>query len=115
MAQQRYARLRADVDAKVRRGAWYKVLATDGLNVTLQVNKRSVILLKALLEVVDRPPPKWTVVETPAKGRAKLGERYGVCPSCGERTPLAKKVKRLQCANCKWEFEVAWGESYLPR
>jgi ribosomal protein S27AE len=115
MAQQRYARLRADIDTKVRRGAWYKVLATDGLNVTLQVHKRSVTLLKALVEVVDRPPPKWTVVETPAKGRAKLGERYGVCPSCGERTPLAKKVKRLQCTNCKWEFEVAWGESYLPR
>jgi len=55
------------------------------------------------------------VVETPAKGRAKLGERYGVCPSCGERTPLAKKVKRLRCANCKWEFDVAWGEPYLPR
>ncbi len=60
MAQQHYARLRADIDTKVRRGAC-------------------------------------------------------VCPSCGERTPLAKKVKRLQCANCKWEFEVAWGESYLPR
>jgi len=66
-----------------------------------------------LLEMVDRPPPRWTVVETPPKGRAKLGERYGVCPSCGERAPLAKKPKRLQCAHCKWEFEVAWSESYL--
>ncbi len=81
---QRYARLLADVDAKVRRGAWYKVVATDGLNAA------------------------------PAR-RAKLGERYGVCPSCGERAPLAKKPKRLQCAHCKWEFEVAWSESYLAK
>lgn len=114
MTNQRYARLRADVDTKVRRGAWYKVLATDGLTVTVEVNKRPVKLVKALLEIVDRPPPRWTVVETPAKGRGKMGERYGVCPSCGERAPLAKKVKRLQCAHCKWEFDVAWSESYLP-
>jgi ribosomal protein S27AE len=115
MAQQRYARLRADVETKMRRGAWYRVLSADGLNVTVEVNKRPVVFLKALLEVVDRPPPRWTVVDTPAKARLKLGERYGVCPSCGERAPLAKKVKRLQCKHCKWEFDVAWGESYLPR
>jgi len=115
MPQQRYARLHADVDTKMRRGAWYKVLATDGLNVTVDVNKRPVTLLKALVEVVDRPPPKWTVVQTPAKGRPKLGERYGVCPSCGERTPLTKKPKRLRCAHCKWEFEVDWSGSYLTK
>jgi hypothetical protein len=112
-----YARLREDVNIRLRRGAWYRVLKVEGLKAILQVGGRHVLVAAALLEIVKRPPPRWTVVTQSLdhlrKAPRSLGERYGVCPSCGERAPLGNRVRRLRCASCKFEFEVAWDEGYL--
>lgn len=117
MTDRLYARLREDVNVRLRRGAWYRVLKVEGLKAILEVNGRHVLVAAALLEIVKRPPPRWTVV-TPGPGNARkappaLAGSYGVCPSCGERAPLAKRVRRLRCEYCKYEFEVAWDEAYL--
>jgi ribosomal protein S27AE len=117
MTERLYARLREDVNIRLRRGAWYRVLKVEGLKAILEVNGRHVLVASALLEIVKRPPPRWTVVTQDASGARKappaLAERYGVCPSCTERAPLAKHVRRLRCPYCKYEFEVAWDEAYL--
>lgn len=112
-----YARLREDVNLRLRRGAWYRVLKVEGLKAILLVGGRHVLVASALLEIVKRPPPRWTVVTQTAdymrRAPRALAERYGVCPSCGERAPLAHRVRRLRCASCKFEFDVAWDEGYL--
>ena len=115
--QRLYARLREDVNIRLRRGAWYPVLKVEGIKAILHVGGRNVVVAAALLEFVKRPPPRWTVVaQTPSGGRkapSALGERYGVCPSCGDRAPLVGRVRRLRCTSCKFEFDVAWEERYL--
>jgi hypothetical protein len=117
MTEPLYARLREDVNIRLRRGAWYRVLKVEGLKAILEVNGRQMLVASALLEIVKRPPPRWTVVTQDSGGAKKappaLAERYGVCPSCTERAPLAKRVRRLRCPYCKYEFEVAWDEAYL--
>ncbi len=117
MTEKLYARLQENVNLRMRRGAWYKVLQTDDVHSVLEVFGRPVTVATALLQIVKRPPPRWTVVEpresSAAKTPARLGAQYGVCPSCGDRAPLPKRVKRLRCPSCKWEFEVAWDEGYL--
>jgi hypothetical protein len=110
-----FARLRTDVDLKIRRGAWYRVLDLGDLEAIIEVNKRPVKVLRAVLEIQQRPPLRWTVVPRP-KGRkapAELGVQYGVCPSCRSRAPLPKRGRDLQCPRCKQEFAVNWGEGYL--
>jgi hypothetical protein len=110
-----FARLRADVDLKIRRGAWYRVLELDDLQAVIEVNKRSMTVLRAMLEIQQRPPLRWTVVPRPPgrKPPAELGVQYGVCPSCRSRAPLPKRARELQCPRCKQEFAVNWSEGYL--
>lgn len=111
-----YARLQADVDVKLRRGAWYRVLDLGDLEAVIEVNKRPHTVLRAMLEIQKRPPLRWTVVPHPKQSRkADLGVEYGVCPSCRTRAPLPKRAKELQCPRCKQEYEVNWGEAYLKR
>ncbi|HET7789222.1 MAG TPA: hypothetical protein VFK78_00330 [Gemmatimonadales bacterium] len=112
-AKPQWARLQADVNIRIRRGAWYKVKEIGELNAVIEVNKRPVSVLKALLEIVDRPPPKWTMVHAPGNSRAAPADRYGVCPACSERAVVRKRARRFRCPHCKWEFEVAWDEGYL--
>ena len=92
MAEQLYARLREDVNVRLRRGAWYRVLKLQDLKAILEVSGRPVKVAAALLEIVKRPPPRWTVVIPSVAGARKappsLAARYAVCPSCGERAPF---------------------------
>jgi len=117
MTDRLYARLRENVNIRLRRGAWYRVLKVQGLRAILDVNGKPMAVAAALLEIVKRPPPRWTVVTQTGKGAKKaplaLAERYGVCPSCGERAALPRRVPRLRCTYCKWEFEIDWDEAYL--
>ena len=110
-----FARLQADVDLKIRRGAWYRVLDLGDLEAVIEVNKRPMSVLRAWLEIQQRPPLRWTVVPRPPgrKAPAELGVQYGVCPSCRSRAPLPKRSQELQCPRCKQEFAVNWGEGYL--
>ena len=118
MTERLYARLRENVNIRLRRGAWYRVLKVDGLKAILDVGGKPMSVTTAWLEIVKRPPPRWTVVTQSGNGAKKappaLAERYGVCPSCGERAALPRgRVPRLRCTTCKWEFEIAWDEAYL--
>ena len=108
MAGLQWARLQTDVHCSLRRGAWYRVTAIDGLEVP-----------SFLLKIASTPPRSWTVVPTPPgatrAAAASLGPQYAVCPSCRERTPLPLKgrPRTLDCARCRGVFEVAWNEGYL--
>ncbi|MEX2157265.1 MAG: hypothetical protein WD773_10545 [Gemmatimonadales bacterium] len=111
MAPLLFARLQADVELKLRRGAWYRVLQLDDLQAVLDVNRRRVSVLRAWLEIQQRPPQRWSVVSRPPGGRrAELGTQYGVCPNCRARAPLPKRPRILECNRCQQEFEVNWGE-----
>ena len=116
MAPLLFARLQADVDMNLRRGAWYRVVELDELQAVLDVNHRRTSVLRAWLEIRQRPPKRWSVVSRPPGSRkaAHLGTQYGVCPSCRARSPLPKRVTTLECRRCLQEFEVNWEESYLP-
>jgi hypothetical protein len=111
-----WGRLQADVDIKLRRGAWYKVLKVQGLDAILEVNKQPRAVLKALLELSKRPPIRWSVVPTPKTARRtplKPGDRYGVCPSCNERSILPRRAERHTCPRCRRDYAIAWDEPYL--
>jgi hypothetical protein len=116
MTERLYARLRENVNLRLRRGAWYRVLHLADMDAVLEVNNRPRKVLRALLEIVKRPPPRWTVVTQPLDGPRKappgLEQPYGVCPSCGERASLPHRVRKLRCPYCKWEFPVGWDEPY---
>jgi LSD1 subclass zinc finger protein len=112
-----FARLQTDVDLKIRRGAWYRVLDLGDLEAVLEVNRRPVKVLRAVLEIQQRPPLRWTVVPRPrgrkAPAELELGVQYAVCPSCRTRAPLPKRARELKCPRCTQEFAVNWGEGYL--
>ena len=110
-----FARLQADVPLKMRRGAWYRVIQLTDLQAVIEVNHRKVGVLRAWLEIQQRPPQRWSVVHGSAENKKApphLRGTYGVCPNCRARAPLPKKttVRTLECARCRQEFEINWEE-----
>ena len=109
-----FARIQADVPVKLRRGAWYRVLKLDDLQATIEVNRKPVGILRAWLEIQQRPPQRWGVVEGSKENRKApphLRGIYGVCPNCRARAPLPKKaVRTIECAKCRQEFEIDWAD-----
>ena len=106
-----FARLQADVPLKLRRGAWYRVVELNDLQAVIEVNRRKIGVLRAWLEIRERPPLHWAVVtKSPEEKRVPphLRGTYGVCPSCRARAPLPKRVKELTCVRCRGAFEVKW-------
>jgi hypothetical protein len=82
-----FARLHADVPVKLRRGAWYRVLKLDDLQAVIEVNRRPMGVLRAWLEIQQRPPQRWAVVEGAKENRKApphLRGTYGVwrAPRC---------------------------------
>ncbi len=109
MAPLLFARLKADVELEMRRGAWYRVLEHDDLQAVLDVNHQRVGVLKAWLEIQPRPPLQWSIVSSPPGSRKvprELGQAYVVCPNCRGRSPLPKRGNTLQCRRCREEFEL---------
>ena len=111
-----WGRLQVDVNCALRRGAWYRVAGLAALEAILDVNRRPLKVPHYLVEVVSRPPTRWSVVPRP-EGAGELpsewGPHYGVCPSCRERAALRGRPLRLECKRCRGEFDVAWDEAYL--
>ena len=108
-----FARLQADVPLKLRRGAWYRVVQLDDLQAVIEVNHRQVGVLRAWLEIQQRPPQRWSVVEGSKDNRKApppLRGTYGVCPNCRGRAPLPKRARTLECRRCGQEFEINWTE-----
>ncbi len=96
-----WARLQADLNVRLRRGAWYRI--------------RELGPLQSLVEV--RGQPVSTIVPRPTDAvRLPLswGDRYAVCPSCRDRQPIDGRPTNLRCRRCKGVFEVGWNERYAP-
>ena len=109
-----FARVHADVPLKLRRGAWYRVLELNDLQAVIEVNRRKVSVLRAWLEIRDRPPQRWAVVEgSKENGKAPppLRGMYGVRPNCRTRAPLPKRARAHGCGKCGQEFEIDWAEA----
>lgn len=107
-----FARLQADVPLKLRRGAWYRVVQLDDLQAVIEVNHRKIGVLRAWLEIQQRPPQHWSIVAAPEAAERKapphLRGTYGVCPNCRGRAPLPKRIPRaLECRRCGQEFEFS--------
>ena len=111
-----WARLHSDADVKLRRGAWYRILRLGPLEVVLEVNHRPLPVSRTLLQIVQTPPSRWTVVPAPRNSvrfPTNWGEAYAVCPGCRERAPLEGKPSNMRCRRCNGLYEVAWNEPYL--
>lgn len=117
MPGMQWARLLADLNLRLRRGAWYRIVRVEPLQAVLEVSGRSIQVPAAFLQIVEKPPRRWTIVPRPSDAvrlPSDWGDRYAVCPSCRARQALAGRAARMQCARCKGSFEVAWNESYDP-
>ena len=95
-----WARLRAEYDVPLRRGAWYRVLSVSQFEVVVDVNQRAILVARPYVDVSTSPPSRWTLIDRGA------GTRYAVCPSCRERVPAAGHPPVLRCRRCKGEFPV---------
>lgn len=103
-----WARLRAEYDVPLRRGAWYRVLSVSEFEVVVDVNQRAILVARPYVDVSSSPPSRWTVIDRGALTRvpAEWGSRYAVCPNCRERVPVAGNPAILRCRRCKGEFPV---------
>lgn len=113
-----WARLQADLNCNLRRGAWYRLLKIEGLAAVVDVNRKPVPVVRAFLQLSHSPPRRWTVVATPRTARelpADIGSHYAVCPSCRDRVPLHGRPRRMPCRRCGVDFDVAWDEHYLAQ
>jgi len=111
-----WARLQADVDCQLRRGAWYRVVRVAPLEVVVDVNQRGLSVPRPFLEIAPKSPRRWTVVPRPRRAPRlppSWGARYAVCPSCRNRAPLDGRPDSLRCQRCNGLFEIAWDEPYL--
>ncbi len=109
-----FARVQDDVPLKLRKGAWYRVLELNDLQAVIEVNHRRLGVLRAWLEIQQRPPLRWSVVEGAKDNRRappQLRGTYGVCPNCRARAPLPKRAKAHECVKCRKEFEISWPEN----
>lgn len=108
----KWARLRADLNLTLRRGAWYRITRLDPLQAVVEVRGgRSLEVPAAFLQVTDRPPRQWSVVPRPSDAvrvPQHWGDRYAVCPSCNSRQPISGRPRRMACERCRGEFAVAW-------
>jgi len=113
----RWARLLANVECRLRRGGWYRVLRLEPVEAELDVQVKPVIVLIPFLEIRQTPPSAWTVVQRPANAvnlPPSWGTEYAVCPNCRHRERLPGHPRRLRCERCHHEFAVAWDERYQP-
>ena len=112
-----FARLQADVPLKMRRGAWYRVIQLTDLQAVIEINHRKVGVLRAWLEIAQRPPLRWSVVHGSAENRKApphLRGTYGVCPNCRARAPLQTTEWRLRTHPQLWHLARCAARSQGP-
>jgi hypothetical protein len=110
-----WARVKPDLNYRIRRGAWYRVLRVNQGEAVLEVNQRDVTVPLTALQILSTRPPVWTVVSLPRDAidiPFSWGSRYAVCPSCSHRAALTQRVPAMRCQSCNGEFQVAWSEKY---
>jgi hypothetical protein len=111
-----WARLNADLNVRLRRGAWYRVLELRPLEAVLDVRGGRVTVPRPFLEIVGTPPRRWTVVaelRDASQVPPAWGGRYAVCPNCRERQPLERRSNDMRCQRCAGLYEISWNEGYL--
>ena len=116
MTPKRYwARLRADIDRPLRRGAWYHVKKLGPREALVDVFGQAVDVPRPLLDIVSAPPQRWSVVPSPKNPARFPGgiTEYAVCPNCRERVPLTVRPPAMRCPHCNEMFDVAWEEKYF--
>ena len=62
MPKRYWARLRAELDCPLRRGAWYQVRRLRPPEVIVDVLGERVIVPRSALEIASTPPLRWSVV-----------------------------------------------------
>ncbi len=109
---QYWARVRADQDCPLRRGAWYRVVELTPVEAIVDVNHRLLHIPRAFVQVLPLRPPAWTVVPGPdAGGAAGAGRKYGVCPSCCARARLDGPAPAMRCPRCGALAAVGWSDA----
>ena len=114
MPKRYWARLRADVDFPLRRGAWYRVKKLSLLDAIVDVAGEPVRVPRSALDIRSAAPREWSVVPGPKNPDRFPGvTKYAVCPNCRERVPLKERPASLRCGRCHQLSQVAWDESYF--
>ena len=111
---QQWARVRAEVNCHVRRGAWLRVIRLTPVEAILEVNQRHLSVPREYLQIVPLRPRMWSVVERPRDAvdlPLSWGSRYAVCPHCSARTSLRQGLPRMRCGRCSGVFEIDWPDS----
>jgi hypothetical protein len=117
MTGMQWARLQADLNLRLRRGAWYRIRQVGPLQTVVEVRGQGVQVPSAFLQVVESPPRRWTIVQRPSDAKRlpeSWGDHYAVCPNCRERQAIAGHPHSMGCDRCKGTFEVAWNDPYAP-
>lgn len=109
----RWARVKGDVNCRVRRGAWYRVVQLMTDVAILEVGERSLSVPRELLHIAQVRPRVWSVVRRPYDAvdvPRSWGSRYGVCPACRHRMPLEYDQVVARCERCHASGPIAWRE-----
>lgn len=112
MPKRYWARLRAELDCPLRRGAWYQVRRLRPPEVIVDVLGERVIVPRSALEIASTPPLRWSVVHRHQDAWLSGASEYAVCPNCRERVPLPTRLGMLQCRRCKEVRDIGWDEVY---
>jgi hypothetical protein len=108
-----WARLQTDLNLQIRRGAWYRIRQLGSLEAVIEVRGQQLLVPAPFIEIIERPPRRWTVVPRPRDAvrlPPEWGNRYAVCPSCRERQQIVGRPRRMTCQRCRIEFHVGWNE-----
>ncbi|MGH7700566.1 MAG: hypothetical protein ACREMJ_08640 [Gemmatimonadales bacterium] len=115
MSLQQWARVKPDLNCRLRRGAWYRVVRSNPAEAVLEVHHGTITVPATVVEIRSRRPEHWTVVPLPRDAvdiPFSWGSRYAVCPRCSGRAPVVERVAVLPCPSCGDAFDVAWSERY---
>src|SRR5438093_9561410 len=61
-----WARVRGDVNIRLRRGAWYEVVSLTPEQAVVDVNEQQLSVARSFLQIVPLRPQRWSVVARPA-------------------------------------------------
>ena len=105
-----WARVVGDVNVRLRRGAWYEVIRLTPDAAILDVDRRSLSIPRAVVQIVTTRPEQWSVVPRPYDAvdlPISWGSQYGVCPRCRARAQLQARVTKMQCPRCLEVFAIS--------
>src|SRR5438046_9285776 len=103
MPGMQWARLQANLNVRLRRGAWYRIRQVGPLQVVLEVRGQTLQVPAAFLQIIETPPRRWTVVARPEDAvrlPSRWGDRYALGPSGREPQPLAGHPGAMRRRRC---------------